>query len=433
MDDALKRYGSKIEISNCILGGNLNLTVLRGFARLDLLAAISRPDVYDQVSNPYGTQRALEKKHALEAVEYATSAMSVAPETDPRAFSEIILNARDRALVAILDEDGTELEVSSVAEDSAFDPRAVSLAIDFEAIADEPEDAPIAISRVDGNHRLSQALASGEDELDAFPVVPFALFIGLSADQERALFRDINGTQKAMQTAHLDTIRIRLEGMSGRILQTETGRALWFAQHLSEPGHAFEGHVFMGGSPKGVKQDVGKIPPIRINTLKSAVLTTMREAGALEVAFNLSPVIDAEGNVSEVSEADAAQVLTLLDRYWTAVRNAFPQAWQNRKDYILLQAIGITAFSRLAADVIEERVFDSNGAIEQEDFDVILHAIASKVDLSRAAFPGVAGLAGAKLVYQRLVAAMTPDNVAVENARAKLAKSLGQGVSLLQQ
>ncbi|MGN6326264.1 DGQHR domain-containing protein [Pseudolysinimonas sp.] len=431
MANAVERFGSEVTVDHCILGGNLNLSVVRGFARLDLLAAISRPDVYDQVLNPLGTQRMLEKSHATQAVAYAVEALSAPAETDPRAFPEIILNARDRSAVAIFDEqDSVEFEILSTEQQSDDEPRLVKLRFDMEQLATAAIEAPPMISRVDGNHRLSQALPTADEDLDAYPMVPFAIFVGLTADQERAIFRDINGTQKPMQTAHLDTIRLRLEG-TGKLLDSEAGRALWLARELSEPGRAFEGKVFFGGSSKGPKAELGVVPPIRINTLKGAIQATMREAQQLEVEFLFNGVAaGTTDDLQEVTEDAANQVLLLLDRYWSAVRKAFPTAWDDRRGFILLQAIGITAFSRLAADVIQEQVFDKQ-KVQQADFDLVLNTIAEKVSLAREDFPGLAGLSGAKVVYQRLLSAKTQGNINVAAVKQQLLEGLPIEVSPL--
>jgi hypothetical protein len=53
-----------------IRGTVLGVNVYRGFARLCDLSRISKPDVYDAISNPKGTQRDLSPKHAKEAYEY---------------------------------------------------------------------------------------------------------------------------------------------------------------------------------------------------------------------------------------------------------------------------------------------------------------------------------------------------------------------------
>jgi len=62
--DIRSRYGNSIVLDNCIVGENLNLTSIRGYARLDILAAISSPDVFDQIYNEHGTQRDLNQKRS---------------------------------------------------------------------------------------------------------------------------------------------------------------------------------------------------------------------------------------------------------------------------------------------------------------------------------------------------------------------------------
>src|SRR5437879_2437401 len=53
-----------------IKGEVLGVTVFRGYAKLSELARLSRPDIYDQKTNPSGTQRDLSIKHARSAYEY---------------------------------------------------------------------------------------------------------------------------------------------------------------------------------------------------------------------------------------------------------------------------------------------------------------------------------------------------------------------------
>jgi DGQHR domain-containing protein len=306
-------------------------------------------------------------------------------------------------------------------------PRFVNLRIHARQLEWPPPTKDPQISRVDGNHRLSQVSLPDDETADEYPVIPFSLFVGLSADQERALFRDINGTQKKMETAHLDTIRLKLSGPA-ELFKTEGGRALWIAQQLAESNRAFEGKVFFGGSKKGAKAASGSVPPIRINTLKSAVATTLRDMTRIEEEFFGGE--DEEGQPREITEEDVLQVLALIDRYWKAVAHAYPREWQERSAYILLQAIGLTAFSRLGAEVIKVQFFDEN-SVRQEDFNNVLEHIASEVDLSREAFPGIAGLAGAKEVYRRLTSALNSQAIAVATVKRQLAEEVAPKASPL--
>jgi DGQHR domain-containing protein len=400
MSELVEIYGPELIIDHCVIGRNLNLWEIRGYARLDQLAAVSAPDVFDKYLNPHGTQRDLKPKHAKQAFNYASEATTLIADAEPRAFTEIILNARDKSVISIVPYDDNapqELDFSSTDVDVHGGP--VSLRINVRQIAWPRQDQDPQISRVDGNHRLSEVPLAYELDED-LPVVPFALFVGLTADQERALFRDINGNQEKMETSHLASIMLHLQGVE--LLTTESGRALWLAQQLSTQHNAFEGKVFFGGAKKGAKESLGSVPPLKISTLRQAIAQTIRDADRLKARYF------PEGQ--DPNEKDGRAVLLLLNRYWTAVSNAYPEAWQNRKDFVLLQAIGLTAFSKLAANVIELQYFEK-GAIEQSDFDTVLKHVANEVALNKDQFTGIAGMAGARVVYDRLVAALNSGGV----------------------
>lgn len=407
-------YGATLTLHNCLLGGNLNLGVIRGFARLDVLADISAADVYDQVTNPFGTQRDLQVQHAKDATEYALEAVSKDAESSPRAFPEIILNARDKNVISVFADDSAEVMVDS-AEGLPGDPTVVRVVVNSRSLDWPKADREPQISRLDGNHRLSQIPALEDRDPDVeFPLVPFALFIGLTADQERALFRDINANQRKMETAHLDTILYRLS--KENLLLSPGGRALWLAEELIKPGEVFAEKVFTGGSKVGTKKAQGYVPPIKISTLKAAIQTTLREAARLEAnSFPTALVAEAaqggpDSQPYKKLETNAYVVKELLSRYWTAVSESYPEAWQDRSNYILLQAIGLSAFSQLGAHVIQELVDDKK--YEQQDFSIVLSQIATKVPLDKDRFMGLAGLSGAKQVFIRLVEAKDADEAA---------------------
>jgi hypothetical protein len=103
------RFGEVLDFGACFVGKNLNVHVLRGFQRLDALACVSAPDVFDQEDNPEGTQRALSEVHARDCREYALAADGLPPEESPRFFPEILLNARDSHIVELYNiEDPSE-------------------------------------------------------------------------------------------------------------------------------------------------------------------------------------------------------------------------------------------------------------------------------------------------------------------------------------
>jgi hypothetical protein len=127
----LSRRGATIDLGPCVVGENLNLLALRGFAGLDQLADISSPDIYDMKDNPKGTQRDLKVKHAAECFEYAMESQNEPPETSPRAFPEILLNARDimwsRSMTSTTP--ARFLEVTSMTDVSEITQRVVGVRI----------------------------------------------------------------------------------------------------------------------------------------------------------------------------------------------------------------------------------------------------------------------------------------------------------------
>ena len=397
----VERFGREIVIKDVVVGKNLNVMVIRGFATLDQLAYISAPDVYNQLTNPLGTQRDPDQTHARQVLEYAITSLGEEPDTSPRAFPEIILNARDKSVVSLtLGHAENEIEFSSSNSDegSSF---IGNLTVHANLIDADRERDP-QISRVDGNHRLLMVAKRAEEDPDeVFPSVPFSLFVGLTADQERALFRDINGEQKSMDTAHLDTIKLRLQGPA-QLLQTESGQALWIAKELSSSGYPFDGLIFFGGDKKVFKQAGMSVPPVKINALKTAIQTTLKESK------QMSSLLDSDADEVPTEETlvkNAKARLVLLDRYWSAVRANFPEAWQDRTNFVLMQAIGLNAFSRLGGAVIDDLL--EKQKFDKKDFDQVLKHIASKVDLQRGAWEGMAGLAGAKMVFKKLYEART--------------------------
>ncbi|MDQ2865614.1 MAG: hypothetical protein M3R51_05255, partial [Candidatus Eremiobacteraeota bacterium] len=115
-------YGQQMDLGVCLIAKNLNLLSLRGAARLDRLATISAPDVFDSVLNQQGTQRDTIDKHARETFDYAKDAAQLPVEYEPRAFPDILLNARDLAAVEFYlpGEDGEVVDFTSFMDESEF-------------------------------------------------------------------------------------------------------------------------------------------------------------------------------------------------------------------------------------------------------------------------------------------------------------------------
>lgn len=403
-------FGDTLDFGPCIAGRNLNLLVFRGFANLDQLAAVSAPDVYDAFSNPSGTQRELDKKHAVSCYDYSSSATNVLAQDDPRAFPEIILNARDHQVVELYQVDDPDylLALDSFTSDIEFTGGVVGVRIRVSAIDfPQPTKSP-QISRVDGNHRLSgvdlDAILTGGLEPEDIPVA-FCLYVGLNTEQEVKLFKDINGEHKGMDVTHLTNIEVRIDGEALKL--DPARRHKWMADKMAHPGGAFEGMIFFGGARAGAKAALGKVPPVRLNTLASTLKLQMSKATLVMANLHDKPDL----------------VWEMVNRYWLAVRKVFFAEWSDKQNFILLQTIGLSGFAQLGATLMDKGY--SEGKVEQKDFELYLQAVKNEVDLSRSAeqWKGVAGAGGANRVAEVLIKAATQDNV----TKIKVEKALLPG------
>jgi hypothetical protein len=414
------RFGDQIDLGACLVGKNLNLMSFRGFGRLDKLALISGPDVYDMVTNPTGTQRMLNREHAKECFEYAADSVDKPAKVEPRAFPEVLLNARDRNVLEFYSiEDPDELlDLDSFTQQAEVSHIIVGLRLILSQIKFPKADKSPQISRVDGNHRLhgadleleraaSNVVSQDEEDEDgelAFPVVPFCLLVGLTPLQEGSLFRDINAEHKGMETAHLDTLTVRLHTPDEMKNDPELF-PLWMADELTRPGRSFQGMVFLGGSTRGVKANQ-MLVPIKINALKTLVGVQLRAATMVSTLLREQP----------------DELLNLVDRYWNAVKRSFPEAWTNKRDFILLQSIGLNGFAEFGGKLLD-RAFDEE-SVDEEDFMRYLAPVVNSMSLRRGDYKGVAGAGGAREIASRLIVASSPDAVKSERILSKLRKPI---------
>jgi DGQHR domain-containing protein len=415
MSQLVEHHGESIDLGLCILGSNLNITAIRGYSDLATLADISSGDVYDEILNPEGTQRDLKAKHSKEALEYALGALEVSPEESPRAFPEITLNARDANVIEIEYPQGGSFDLDTYYASGESLPQVVRVKIRASAIKwPKPKFDP-QISRVDGNHRLSQAedlFLAGEDARET-PSVPFSLFIGLSTQQERKIFSDINGKHVGMPAAILTSFESAMLAPEIALVSANS-RAAWIARQLTQPGRAFHGKVHFGGATEGTRELFGNKPSLTIQGLKSAVAKSLEKSPRL--VAQLFPVVDLADPLQntdfrkEERIKSGAKVVILLDRFWSAVRDSNPEAWENKRDYILLSSIGLMGFSELAGPLIEDLVISKKTA-RIEDFKAVTDHLAEKVSLSKDNYRAIAGAGGAKKVATDLLEAWMNSDV----------------------
>lgn len=325
-----------------IQGHVLGVNVYRGFARLCDLAKMSHADVYDQEKNPTGTQRDLSPKHARDAYDYV--------RTRTLAFwPEVFLCARDAKSIGFT-PDGPGKSSGLLVVDMKVAGKA----------------KPIAISRVDGNHRLHYA--SGEEEGFA-PLeqeVSFCLAHGLTINQEITLFRDINDNQRRMNTSHLDNIEARLTPEE-KFKRTQP--ALFIAQQLGrDEASPLCGRIYDGGKKKS-QADI----PLR--GLKTGIQYMLSRPTKLTVL------------------GDAEAQYKVIRNYFNALRLWQPDAWETPASYILLRGAGLWAVCFIGQEVIDRTL--SKGVFSTKDMLVVLKSGKKWDWTSKGDFQGMSGRGGA--------------------------------------
>lgn len=286
-----------------IRGVVLGATVYRGHARLSDLAKISKADIYDQVNNPLGTQRDLSLKHAKDAYEYVKS-------RDFAFYPEVFLCARNEKVAQFHPHKGSK----------DFGTLVIDLSI-------ATSIKNIAISRVDGNHRLHLADGSIIEFPPIHKMVSFCLAYNLTREQEIILFKDINDNQKRMSTSHLDNIEIRLT--PEETLKRESPD-LYIAQKLGrEPKSPLFGQVHEGG-----KKHPNMIIPLR--TLRTGISYMLSRSSQLPL----------------LTDADAQ--FALVKNYFSAVKKWQKDAWEKPSDYIIMRGSGLWAICFIGSSVIDK-------------------------------------------------------------------------------
>lgn len=285
-----------------IRGKVLGVNVYRGFARLSDLSSISRADIFDQEKNPLGTQRDLSQKHAREAYDYVMN-------QEVAFWPEIFLSIRDRSV----------MRFKMVNQSRKMG----NITIDLKKVKD---NNAIAISRVDGNHRLHFADGHDAKYPSIHKTVSFCLAYDLSLDQEIKLFRDINNNQRRMNTSHLDNIQVRMSDVE-RFKQENT--ALYIAKKLGEDKKStLYGRVWEGGAGR---------------TISMIPLRTLHQG--------ITYLLSQPSKVTMLKDADAQYIV--IRNYFTAVKQWQPQAWTTPKDYFVLRGAGLWAICFIGSTVID--------------------------------------------------------------------------------
>ena len=334
-------------------GRNLDSVCYRGYAPLAHLAIISSADVFDQVNNPNGLQRDLSPKHAAEAYEYIKKSMNNDEPDYKHAFPEVVLNVRNKEYIKIEKiTDGQEFELDGL--------NVVKLRFDVDSIKNK-KSKKVAISRVDGNHRLYYAEGDEGKRDPLLAMVPFQIHVGLTTEQERSLFVDINANQKGLNSSHLAIMHGML---TDEQIEMRDHLDRWMAKKLTNDHESpWHGIVHLGGSKTGSKQQ-GLNRTVNFVSLQTGVNRTLKKS---QYIYDLTSV--------------EAQYL-LIRNYWQAVKKVFSQEWAS-KDYLVTKNIGVLSLSILGGTIIDRCI--TRGTVNVDDIVSYLKQAYVRFDWSKVA------------------------------------------------
>ncbi len=355
-------------------GKNLDATCYRGYAPLSHLAMLSQADVFDQVANPDGLQRDLSPKHASDAYEYTARQPDPAR---PRAFPEVVINVRDKRVV----------DLEPLSTTNGAEGELVRVRFDLKKM---PAGGKVFVSRVDGNHRLYYA--AGDDRRDPLlACAPFQLHIGLTRDQERSLFVDINSNQKGLNTSHLAVMQGKLTPEEQEI-RDHLDR--WIARRLTDdPVSPWHGLIHLGGSKKGSRIQ-GLTRPVNFASLQAGVHRTLAKSQYIHDLSN-----------------PHAQYMVIRN-FWTAVKRTFAQEWANPKGHLLLKNIGVMSLSILGGTIIDRCI--PRGRVDTEGMSIYLGKARVRFDWDASAtgdrsLAGMTGNQAALLVAGEMAAELADE------------------------
>jgi DGQHR domain-containing protein len=349
-----RRNSLKIPV---IQGVVLGVSVYRGYASIADLASISKADVYDQVSNPLGTQRDLSGKHAREAYQYVK-------EKKFAFWPEVFLCERKKKVVTFV----------PLKAGSSFG----ELHIDLDVAQKE---RVIAISRVDGNHRLNYADGKNPKYPAIHKTVSFCMAYNLTREQEISLFRDINDNQKRMNTNHLAKVQVRLTPEE-KLKQKDP--VLYIAHKLGDDPKSPLYNRINYGSKKSEDLD------IPLGTLRTGIEYMLSRTKELQLH-------DADGQYKEIRN------------YFTAVKKWQPNAWVKSKEYLMMRGVGLWAICFIGAYVIDRVLLAQK--FSADDMLAILASSKKKWNWSTTGqFKGFSGRGGAVQITKKVVKTFADPN-----------------------
>lgn len=281
---------AEIEIEG-MLGNCGDRTVFTGFATASLLSSLSFADTFDEGA-ARGYQRPFNRQHSLEFKRYI--------QRDGASTIPLTFNLRPEAA-----KDWTVTQPYANSKHAKLVIRELKTKI---------------MSQVDCQHRLGYLAGSNIE-------FAFMAFLGLSVEEEMAIFRDINGKAKGLSSSLIDSTEARLAG--DRL--SKVSPELFYAMQLNEnPNSVWYQRLNLGGAAT-----VGTKRVASLRTMQHAVKRFLSEA-------RLDPGVTHEA----VSRA-------LID-FWGAVALVLSVQWGNPRAYLLTKGIGVYSLMSMGGELVRE-------------------------------------------------------------------------------
>jgi DNA sulfur modification protein DndB len=175
------------------------------------------------------------------------------------------------------------------------------------------------LAQVDCQHRLGMMA-------DSDILLTFQCFLGLSPQEEMAIFSVINGKAKGLSSSLLDYHTTKLTPDLAAV-QVD----LYIAKMLNDDRTSvWHGKVKLGGTATQ-----GSTRRISLRGLQTATKLLLQRCPF--------------GPESRLLPRDQYQIVS---NFWTAVVNTWPTAWAHPRTHLLVKGVGVTALSMLAGDII---------------------------------------------------------------------------------
>lgn len=274
-----------------MLGKCGDRSVFTGFAPASVLKTVSFADTFDE-ERSIGYQRPFNRQHSLEFKRYI--------QCDGASTIPLTFNLRPECA------NGWTVELIRQGSKHAL-------------LVIREGDQPV-MSQVDCQHRLGY-LEGSQIEF------AFMAYLGLTVDEEMAIFRDINGKARGLSSSLIDSTEARLAGDA----LSEASPGLYYAVQLNQnPASVWYKRLNLGGTTT-----VGNKRVASLRTMQHAVrrfLTTAR---------------------LEKCTARDGVTKALLD-YWAAIALLLPGAWGNPRAHLLTKGIGVYSLMSMGGELVSE-------------------------------------------------------------------------------